>query len=134
MYDNLKDFDCDALVVCVDYMLLHLYCVLLLLLLDNVHQIFLEALKETALKSLVLGYRVWDKGYAPGDCYIKVCFDDEAMNEKEKLIKFYDSQIVDPAYPHERYSFTELVKIMNKKEARRVCARLPYVECYKKII
>lgn len=92
-----------------------------------------EALVRDGYQGVVLGYRVWEGGYGgdEGDSLIRLAFDEEVMAEKERLISFYRSQIVDPAYPHKELSFIELVRRSNAATAKEMNQDLPYVESFK---
>ena len=53
------------------------------------------------------------------------------MSEKERLLGIYKSQIEAPAFPHEKYSFIELMRQNDTNTARAKRVPLPYAECFK---
>lgn len=85
----------------------------------------------TQFPGTVFGYRVWQEGYESGDL---ICsFDETVMQEKETLLNLYESQIINPAFPHKSLSFLELMKNADKRSAIRHHASVLYAECYKKL-
>jgi len=96
-----------------------------------VRSVVLQALKTIAFTGTVVGYRVWEEGYFSAGCDITLAFDETLMQEKEKLVSLYRSQIADPAYPHKDGSFIDMMRRSNTKMAKQHKAALPYLECYK---
>lgn len=97
-----------------------------------VRSVFMDALKKVSFQGLLIGYRVWDEALTTDDCSFAVLFNEEDMLKKENIIRFYVSQIIDPAFPQEHFSFVEYAKILNKKSSKN--SEFKYAECYSFII
>lgn len=98
-----------------------------------VQRIVLQALQEIGSPADVFGYRVWEGDYLSYECDLVVEFDESIMREKENLISFYRSQLLDPAFPCKEKDFIELAKIANLRIAKGLLSSFLYAECYKKL-
>jgi glucosamine-6-phosphate deaminase len=93
-----------------------------------------QTLKKLKFDGIVLGYRVWSKGYVLGDGDVLIGFDEEIMREKRRLLSIYKSQVLFPAYPHEKKSFVELMEDCNRELAENFCSSYRYAEAFKHLI
>ena len=90
-----------------------------------------QTLNKMNFNGIVLGYKVWSKGYAHGEGDILIEFDEEVMQEKRRLLSIYKSQVVFPAYPHENKSFVELMEDSNSELASSFHSYYRYSEVFK---
>lgn len=97
-----------------------------------VREVVLKAILELDEKPMLIGYRVWGKQYIKNESDMVFGFDEQAMKQKEKLIKIYKSQIDDPAYPPESgESFIEMVRRLNAKTAKENRLSFSFAESFK---
>ena len=98
-----------------------------------VRDLFFKVLQEKRYAGALFGYQVWKDFLQADKCDKIICFDEEVMQEKIKLISFHQSQLQDPAYPCEHKDFIELAKIRNSAMAKKFCTKFSYAECYKNL-
>ncbi len=97
---------------------------------EIVQKICLHVFRSIKYSGIVLGYRVWME-YGAQDDLIVFEFDHMAMANKEKLLHNYQSQLQEPAFPHEEHSFMELMKLTNRNEAKRRRSSAKFAEIYR---
>ena len=95
--------------------------------------ISLQTLKNIKYSGKLYGYRVWDEGYDRSESDLVFSFSEEEMREKELLVGNHVSQIVDPAFPHKKYGFIELMKKANREQAVACGESKLYAECFRNL-
>ena len=99
-----------------------------------VRSICRDAFESTAFGGSVWGYKIWQEGYARDEISLSVAFNQDIMSQKETLLDYYSSQMLDPAYPHELLSFAQIMKQANEKTAHIVQSKYQFVEGYRRLI
>ena len=92
-----------------------------------------RALKNIKFGGEIFGYRVWSEPYNKDESDVVVEFNEDVMKQKERLILFHESQINDPAHPHQDDDFITMIKKSNRVASKNVGSKYKYAELYKRI-